>query len=70
MLTWIDDRWHLNGRPIHAGDCMELRGGGGKWIPVRIESSNRGRVLHAVVRVEGREFYSTIQPEFDKLRWC
>lgn len=68
-LQWIDDRWHCDGRGIHAGDRMELRCDGGKWLAVRVESCNRGSGLSAIIEVEGREFASTIEPEYDDLRW-
>ena len=69
MLQWIDDRWHCDGRPIHAGNCLELRGDGGHWIPVRVESRDQGRELIAFYRVHGREFCSGIETDYDKLRW-
>jgi hypothetical protein len=40
MLKWIDDRWHCDGRPIHAGDGMEMQFPDGTWLHVRIESQD------------------------------
>lgn len=68
-LHWIEDRWHCDGRGIHAGSQMELRCDGGKWLTVRVESYNRGRGLSAFIAVHGRQFASTIEPEYDQLRW-
>lgn len=44
-LRWIDNRWHCQGRPIHAGCRMELKMDDGSWTPVRIESQNNGTKL-------------------------
>lgn len=44
-LYWSDDRWHLSGKPIHAGAGMEIRWPDGTWERGRIESSNAGRKL-------------------------
>lgn len=49
QCEWIDDRWHLDGRPIHAGSQMEMVFPDGTWQPVRIESEDAGRVLFAFV---------------------
>ncbi|HVW36350.1 MAG TPA: hypothetical protein VHB99_03555 [Pirellulales bacterium] len=68
-LTWQDDRWHCDGRGIHAGEMMELQGYDGKWSLVRVESSDRGRRLIAIVDVRGRQFACGIEPECDQLRW-
>jgi hypothetical protein len=45
-MKWIDERWHVAGRGIHAGDMMELRCGD-RWVLVRIESSEAGTRLFA-----------------------
>lgn len=50
---WIDGRWHLNGRPVHAGSHMELLFPDGTWQRVRIESREAGRVLVAYVFYHG-----------------
>lgn len=68
-LEWLDDRWHLEGRGIHAGEQMELLCSKGEWLAVRIESSDHGRRLSAWIRVHGRDFVSGIDTEFDALRW-
>ena len=53
MLEWIDGRWHLDGRGIHAGDGLELRFPDKSWVPVRIESEACGRQLYAHFRFHG-----------------
>lgn len=68
-LTWQDSRWHCDGRPIHAGDAMELRGDGGNWIPIRVESADRGYRLTACVVLHGVQFCYGIDTEYDRLRW-
>lgn len=47
QLEWIDGRWHLDGRAIHAGNCLEVRWPDGTWEAVRIESGDCGRKLFA-----------------------
>lgn len=47
MWEWIDGRWHFDGKPIHAGDGMEIRWPDKTWEPVRIESADAGRILKA-----------------------
>lgn len=69
-LYWQDDRWHLDGRGIHAGTTMELRGpDDGVWFAVRIESSNRGKTLIAFHSVHGIQFTYRLDPDYDQLRW-
>jgi len=70
-LTWDGDRWHCDGRAIHAGVLMELKGayGGSSWFEVRIESRNRGKDLVAVAKIQGLDFTYGIDPECDQLRW-
>jgi len=53
-LLWIDERWHLDGRPIHAGTLLEILWPDGTWELVRIESDDRGRNLYAHFRHHGR----------------
>lgn len=60
MLTWQDDRWHLDGRPIHAGTIMVLIGGGRSRNVIRIETTNRGRTLLAFKRFNGLDYVHTI----------
>ena len=74
-LRWVDGRWHLGGRPIHAGMAMELLCADGYWLPVRIESRHAGRALLAFFRyhgmdlcchavdMEGRELHSLRWPQ-------
>ncbi len=45
MLSWIDNRWHLEGHPIHAGDSVDIRWPDRTWERGRIESSHAGRKL-------------------------
>jgi hypothetical protein len=45
MLAWIDNRWHLEGKPIHAGAGVEIRWPDRTWESGRIESSHVGRKL-------------------------
>ena len=68
-LKWIEDRWHCDGRGIHAGETLELRGEDWQWFPVRIESAHRGRVLIAYVTVHGLDFTRRINEDYDELRW-
>jgi hypothetical protein len=46
-MSWTNNRWHLDGKPIHAGDGMQMRCPDGTWINVRIESANLGKSLFA-----------------------
>lgn len=76
-LEWVDDRWHLDGQGIHAGDRMEIRLPHEaniddckiRWLPVRIESYDRGQGLSAHIDIGGMTFAHTIETEFDELRW-
>jgi len=72
-MEWIGGRWHLAGRPIHAGSYLLLwlwlPGHGRQWREVRIESSDHGRILTANITLGGREFVSQIDPVVDSLRW-
>lgn len=45
MLAWTDNRWHLEGKPIHAGACVDIRWPDRTWERGRIESSHLGRKL-------------------------
>jgi hypothetical protein len=47
LLEWLDGRWHLDGRGIHAGASLEFRWPDGTWERVRIESGDCGRKLYA-----------------------
>lgn len=64
MLTWEDDRWHLDRQPIHAGCSAEIQWPDGTWQWIRIESQDCGRRIYAhfdyhglglCVRLDGRE---------------
>lgn len=47
LLEWFDNRWHLDGQGIHAGESLEVRWPDGTWERVRIESQDCGRRLYA-----------------------
>lgn len=68
MLSWTNDRWHLNGRGIHAGDCLEIRWPDGTWGAVRIESSDRGRTLFAHFDYHGMPLCIRVDDSVS-LRW-
>lgn len=68
-LVWQDSRWHCDGRGIHAGEMMELRGYDGEWFSVRVESSDRGRRLIAIVVRHDIQFSYGIDTDCDQLRW-
>lgn len=65
LFTWKDDRWHCDGRPIHAGTVMDLIGGGGSRMRVRIESENHGRTLRAYTRLNGLTFTHKVDCEIE-----
>jgi hypothetical protein len=82
-LEWLGERWHCQGRPIHAGDFLEVyapgvsdygeesvtfRPGTDRWLLVRIESVNQGRELVAHLDHHGLMFQHRISP-YDRLRW-
>ena len=69
MLQWIDDRWHCEGRGIHAGDRLELLEGDDAWREVRVESQDGGRVLLACSEIDARMCERRIDPERERLRW-
>jgi hypothetical protein len=53
-LEWREDagRWHLGGRPLHAGDPVWLLGNDHHgWIPGRCESGDGGRRVYFVFRL-------------------
>lgn len=68
-LEWRDDRWHLDGRGVHAGEQLELRGYDGQWFAVRVETSDRGRRLMAIIKLHRVYFSRVIDPRVDNLRW-
>lgn len=47
LAYWQEQRWHVDGYGIHAGDVLELELGDRQWIRVRVESMNEGRTLVA-----------------------
>jgi hypothetical protein len=47
MWNWTDDRWHLNGKPVHAGCGAEICWPDGTWEEVRLESANCGQNIYA-----------------------
>ncbi len=67
-LRWIDDRWHADGRPIHAGSAWELATPAGWWLIVRIESEDSGRRLCAYIDEHGLVFRRYIDVRHDRLR--
>lgn len=69
---WIDARWHVDGRGIHAGSGMQLRLSDGTWLPIRIETKESGRRLFAHWDPAGpMERFSCISEirDTDELRW-
>lgn len=64
---WIDNRWHLNDKGIHAGEALEMKLED-DWHEVRIESRDRGRILDAYIAVDGRPFKTQLRT-YDRLRW-
>lgn len=68
-IEWINDRWHLDGRGIHAGDFLELKVDTG-WQTLRVESRDCGRKLDGYLYVnDGPPFIREIDPDRDVLRW-
>lgn len=68
-LTWTSNRWHCDGRGIHAGTGMEMQFPDRTWQPVRIESQDCGRRLFAYFVYHGMDLCVSINPEHDRLRW-
>jgi hypothetical protein len=68
-LEWIDGRWHVEGRGIHAGDHMEIRWPDGFWEAVRIETTNQGTVLGAYFEHHGELCCVRIDDKHHRLRW-
>ncbi len=66
-LKWIEDRWHNNGVPIHAGTGWALLTPGGFWLIVRIESADGGRRLIAHHDIHGFIFTREIDTRHDVL---
>ena len=55
LLLWVDDRWHLDGRGIHAGGVLEIKLKDG-WREFRIESEDNGGTLVACHRIGHLQF--------------
>lgn len=55
MWNWINDRWHLDGKPVHAGCGTEIRWPDGTWEAVRLESADYGRDIFAHFEHHGLE---------------
>jgi hypothetical protein len=68
-LSWIEDRWHLDDRPIHAGNVVEMRFPDGTWDAVRLESSDSGRRLFACFRYRGIDLSVRVDQGDYELRW-
>lgn len=66
-LKWIDGRWNLDGRPIHAGTPMDVCWPDGTWQQVRIESADAGRKLLACFDYHGLDL--SIRVDDQHLRW-
>lgn len=62
-MHWTDNRWHLDGKAIHAGSGMQMRCPDGTWINVRIESQNRGRHLFAYFGFHGMDLCLRVDPD-------
>lgn len=69
-LEWVDDRWHLNGKAIHAGAGIEVQWPDGAWEVVRVESGDRGRKLYAMgISYHGVYLSIRIDDGSYRLRW-
>lgn len=77
-------RWHVEGRPVHAGNELEVRGVRRidedlvepHWFAVRVESEDQGRVLVAMLdhygcyfRLRLAGFAATMPKVRHPLRW-
>jgi len=72
-LEWIDNRWHLDGRGIHAGESLEVQWPDRTWQRVRIESAEAGRKLFAHFDYHGLGLCVRVDPEAYEplqLRWA
>lgn len=72
MWEWTDDRWHLDGKPVHAGEVMEIRWPDGTWECVRIESTDSGRKLFAYFDHHGEQLRIPVHTLFNgdrQFRW-
>jgi len=65
---WIDDRWHLDGQPLHAGHLLEMFFPDGGWQPVRVFAADDLRCgLRVCVSFHGLLFTRGVGDA--KLRW-
>ena len=62
-FTWVDGRWHLHGKAIHAGTSARLHNDrdesdppGPQWIQGRIETRESGRRMFFCKRIGGHDF--------------
>lgn len=62
MWEWIDDRWHLHGKPVHAGDTIEICWPDRTWEIARVESAERGQRLFAYFIHHGATLAVRIDP--------
>jgi len=73
MWHWIDDRWHLDGKPVHAGTGLEICWPDGTWERVRVESAAAGHKLYAHFEYHGLELCVRVdangQDATHNLRW-
>ncbi len=80
-LLWVDHRWHLDGRGIHAGTTLEIKLAGvgrsdhGGWQAFTIESQDSGGTLVACHRIGHLEFTCVVADRHwpassvEELRW-
>ncbi len=68
-LEWIGDRWNCDGQSIQTGDRMEMRFTENEWLPVRIDSEDRGKKLFGFFNFRGQELRWRIHPGRHALRW-
>ena len=65
---WRDGRWYLDGRPLHAGDQIEMFFPDGGWQPVRVFAADDLRCgLRVCVNFHGLLFTRMVGDA--KLRW-
>lgn len=60
-------RYYLDGRPLHAGDCLEIWIDG-RWRLGRYEYRNMGDWLDAMLYIEPELVYA-LRPDWDRFRW-
>ena len=62
-------RHYLAGRPVHAGDGLELQLEGGVWVPARYEWSGEGAAPKLFIGIAGGGVISFAIPPSALLRW-